>query len=213
MSIAGVQWIRKSQWKAGKERETREQERVKVMLPYSAVALDYAAYQSRPGLSSAGNGASFTHSWLVPTQDLCGVNFKPNQHQNQLIVDPGHVENFLFFYFFIFISFYLSRGNRTITAAEKWFLMFASIAWNLNRHRESLLRTEIWVNDPEGGKMKLKIAIASRFTRTVFDVNNFSISSLIHLWENFGGRHSAGTRHRRWVWKENVLRCCTITGF
>lgn len=95
------------------------------MLPYSAVALDYAAYQSRPGLSSAGNGASFTHSWLVPTQDLCGVNFKPNQHQNQLIVDPGHVENFLFLYFYFF---YLSRGNPTIPAAEKWFLMFASVA-------------------------------------------------------------------------------------
>lgn len=70
------------------------------MLPYSAVAaIDYAAYQSRPGLSSNGAplGASFTHSWLVPTQDLCGVNFKPNQQQNQLIVDPGHVERFFYF--------------------------------------------------------------------------------------------------------------------
>lgn len=74
------------------------------MLPYSAVAaIDYAAYQSRPGLSSGGNGSSFTHSWLVPTQDLCGVNFKPNQQQNQLIVDPGHVKKFLFYFFFIFL--------------------------------------------------------------------------------------------------------------
>lgn len=70
------------------------------MLPYSAVAaIDYAAYQSRPGLSTTiNNGASFTHSWLVPTQDLCGVNFKPNQQQNQLIVDPGHVEFFILFF-------------------------------------------------------------------------------------------------------------------
>jgi hypothetical protein len=75
------------------------------MLPYSAVAaIDYAAYQSRPGLSASNGaplGASFTHSWLVPTQDLCGVNFKPNQQQNQLIVDPGHVER-LFYFFMIF---------------------------------------------------------------------------------------------------------------
>jgi hypothetical protein len=77
------------------------------MLPYSAVAaIDYAAYQSRPGLSSAiNNGASFTHSWLVPTQDLCGVNFKPNQPQNQLIVDPGHVEKF-------FLCFYDLNSRR-----------------------------------------------------------------------------------------------------
>lgn len=99
------------------------------MLPYSAVAIDYAAYQSRPGLSSSNGaplGASFTHSWLVPTQDLCGVNFKPNQQQNQLIVDPGHVERFfLFFYvlFFYFLCYREScffvatffRGNETLT--------------------------------------------------------------------------------------------------
>lgn len=77
------------------------------MLPYSAVAaIDYAAYQSRPGLSAASNGASFTHSWLVPTQELCGVNFKPNQQQNQLIVDPGHVEKF-YFMFLMFLYFFL----------------------------------------------------------------------------------------------------------
>ncbi|CRK97342.1 CLUMA_CG010733, isoform A [Clunio marinus] len=78
------------------------------MLPYSAVAaIDYAAYQSRPGLTTSNGaplGASFTHSWLVPTQDLCGVNFKPDQQQNQLIVDPGHVENFFFIRFRDLIS-------------------------------------------------------------------------------------------------------------
>lgn len=81
------------------------------MLPYSAVAaIDYAAYQSRPGLSSAiNNGASFTHSWLVPTQDLCGVNFKPNQQQNQLIVDPGHVEKF----YFMFLLFFTGADSST----------------------------------------------------------------------------------------------------
>lgn len=65
---------------------------VEIMLPYSAVAaIDYAAYQSRPGLSTTINNAgSFTHSWLVPTQDLCGVNFKANQQHQQLVVDPGY---------------------------------------------------------------------------------------------------------------------------
>lgn len=59
------------------------------MLPYSAVAaIDYAAYQSRPGLSNGAQfGASFTHSWLVPpAQDLCNVNF--TQQPNE----TGHVE-------------------------------------------------------------------------------------------------------------------------
>lgn len=114
------------------------------MLPYSAVAaIDYAAYQSRPGLSSASNGASFTHSWLVPTQDLCGINFKPNQQQNQLIVDPGHVEHFFIFIFMILIFFvhhFLTWEKRLIPfftprefqPQEKWFLMFASVAWNFN---------------------------------------------------------------------------------
>jgi hypothetical protein len=63
------------------------------MLPYSAVAaIDYAAYQSRP---AGNNGGSFAHSWLVPTQEMCGANFKPNP-QNHLVVDPGHVDSLLF---------------------------------------------------------------------------------------------------------------------
>ncbi|XP_055376711.1 protein trachealess [Condylostylus longicornis] len=78
------------------------------MLPYQAVAMDYAAagYQRQPGtgipggpmthhmgsLGMAGVGVSvgsvgspFTHSWLVPTQDLCAVPYKqmPNQHHHQ----------------------------------------------------------------------------------------------------------------------------------
>ncbi|CRK97358.1 CLUMA_CG010749, isoform A [Clunio marinus] len=61
---------------------------VSEMLPYSTVAaIDYAAYQSRSGLS-ASNGTSFTHSWLVPTQEISSVNFKPNQQQP---IEPGHV--------------------------------------------------------------------------------------------------------------------------
>lgn len=103
------------------------------MLPYSAVAaIDYAAYQSRPGLSSASNGTPFTHSWLVPTQEMCGVNFKPNQQQNQLIVDPGHVEKF---YFMLLMFSFFNVGKKVFfkcftlfPATEKWFLMFASVA-------------------------------------------------------------------------------------
>ena len=72
------------------------------MLPYSAI--DYAAYQTRTLIHTSdngGSGAAFTHSWLVPsTQDLCGTNFKPNHPQSQQILDPGHVESFLLFYYF-----------------------------------------------------------------------------------------------------------------
>jgi hypothetical protein len=61
------------------------------MLPYSAgmAAIDYAGYSSAPmgtlGIN-VGN-TSITHSWLVPTQDLCAVPYK---QQNQQI-EPGHV--------------------------------------------------------------------------------------------------------------------------
>lgn len=60
------------------------------MMPYSAIAtIDYtSAYQSRPGLQTTANGAAFTHSWLVPSNDeeMCNVNFR---HQH---FEPGHVE-------------------------------------------------------------------------------------------------------------------------
>lgn len=81
------------------------------MLPYQAVAMDYAGYQRQgtnvPGgpmaaMGSLGmgvGGSPFTHSWLVPTQDLCAVPYNklPNQHQNttmhsnQQSIEPGHV--------------------------------------------------------------------------------------------------------------------------
>lgn len=53
------------------------------MLPYQAVAMDYAGYQRQgvPG-GHMGMGMSatpFGHSWLVPTQDICGVPYKTNQ--------------------------------------------------------------------------------------------------------------------------------------
>lgn len=79
------------------------------MLPYSAMAaMDYAAYQQRelspvsgaPMGMSVGGSSSFTHSWLVPTQDLCAVPYKhlSNQQQNaamqsnQQNIEPGHVQ-------------------------------------------------------------------------------------------------------------------------
>lgn len=69
------------------------------MLPYQPVAMDFAGYQRQqtpghPGshmtpMSSLGmptvGGGPFTHSWLVPTQDLCAVpyNKMPNHHHHQ----------------------------------------------------------------------------------------------------------------------------------
>lgn len=79
------------------------------MLPYQAMAMDYTGYQ-RQGAGGVGGGhmgmgalgmgvggPPFTHSWLVPTQDLCAVPYKqmPNQHQNTTMhpqqLEPGHV--------------------------------------------------------------------------------------------------------------------------
>lgn len=78
------------------------------MIPYQAVTMDYSGYQ-RQGPSSGGHmgmsalgmgvgGSPFTHSWLMPPQDLCGVGYKqmPNQHPNavmhsQQTIEPGHV--------------------------------------------------------------------------------------------------------------------------
>lgn len=83
------------------------------MLPYQAVAMDYAGYQrqSTPGhpgnhmsamgsLSMPGVAAGpFTHSWLVPTQDLCAMPYgkMTSQHQTggmhgpQQPIEPGSV--------------------------------------------------------------------------------------------------------------------------
>jgi hypothetical protein len=80
------------------------------MLPFTAVAaIDYAAYQSRPGLPAIGSSTAaavaFTHSWLVPNEEFV-VNFKADdQHQPQQILDPGHVF-ILFLFILIFFEHY-----------------------------------------------------------------------------------------------------------
>lgn len=78
------------------------------MLPYQAVAMDYTGYQRQgqsggvPGghmaMGSLGMGVGgppFSHSWLVPSQDLCASPYKtmPGQHQAamQQPLEPGHV--------------------------------------------------------------------------------------------------------------------------
>uniref|UniRef100_A0A336L9I2 CSON006553 protein n=1 Tax=Culicoides sonorensis TaxID=179676 RepID=A0A336L9I2_CULSO len=72
------------------------------MLPYSAVAMDYANYQRHaagPPVTSGtigmsiGGPPSFTHSWLVPSQDLCGMaQYKTNAPTlQQPPIDSGHV--------------------------------------------------------------------------------------------------------------------------
>ena len=82
------------------------------MLPYQAVAMDYGGYQRQGpatgghmGMGALGMGVGappFTHSWLVPPQDLCGVPYgkqMPNQHMQPQQLEPGHV-----FHSFQFIS-------------------------------------------------------------------------------------------------------------
>lgn len=75
------------------------------MLPYQSVAMDYAGYQRQPpnaghmsmGLGMSVTGPAFTHSWLMPTQDLCAMQYNklPNQHQNAMMqqqpLEPGQV--------------------------------------------------------------------------------------------------------------------------
>lgn len=75
------------------------------MLPFTAVtAIDYAAYQSRPGLQAIGSSTAaaavaFTHSWLVPNHDFVD-NFKADdQQQAQQQLEPGHVIIFNFIFF------------------------------------------------------------------------------------------------------------------
>lgn len=84
------------------------------MLPYQAVAMDYGGYQRQGASTNMGMGAfggpAFTHSWLVPPQDLCGVPYgkqMANQHPNSVMhpqqsIEPGHV--FLFYLQFIFLT-------------------------------------------------------------------------------------------------------------
>lgn len=89
------------------------------MLPYSAVAMDYANYQRHSSVvppphhhhhhpgglqqhhatgpinaigMSIGGPPSFTHSWLVPPQDLCGMSaYNTNPSVQQPPIDSGHV--------------------------------------------------------------------------------------------------------------------------
>jgi len=78
----------------GSHQKWQENNKKQGMLPYPVTAIDYAAYQSRPGLTSSNNAApfgAFTHSWLVPTQDLSGASFKPIQQPSQETFEPGHV--------------------------------------------------------------------------------------------------------------------------
>ena len=63
------------------------------MLPYQAMAMDYAvtsSFQRHPGNAVNMNmnmnmNPAFTHSWFMPA-DLC-VPFKPSQP----LLEPGHV--------------------------------------------------------------------------------------------------------------------------
>lgn len=74
------------------------------MLPYQAVAMDYAGYQRQaapmmtggvpgmgPGMvgSVSGVGAPFSHSWFVPA-DLC-VPYKQSHAAPANHLEPGHV--------------------------------------------------------------------------------------------------------------------------
>lgn len=85
------------------------------MLPYQAVAMDYGGYQRQGpatgghmgmGLGMGVGAPPFTHSWLVPPQDLCGVPYgkqMPNQHPHMQPqqIEPGHVfHSFIQLYFF-----------------------------------------------------------------------------------------------------------------
>jgi hypothetical protein len=148
------------------------------MLPYSAVAaIDYAAYQSRP---AGGNGGSFAHSWLVPTQEMCGGNFKPNP-QNHLVVDPGHVDSLLFF--LIFLCFYVARtwelstrqrflafpaAARVVSDVRQWRVKFKSTEQSFISVLSSPEKAFAWW----GPKKESKNCNNSRRTRARSEKNN-----------------------------------------
>ena len=62
-----------------------------VMLPYQAVAMDYAVssgFQRQPPIGIGVNiNPAFTHSWFVPA-DMC-VSYKQTP-----LLEPGHVNLF-----------------------------------------------------------------------------------------------------------------------
>lgn len=88
------------------------------MLPYqAAVAMDYAGYQRQPTPGHPGShmpatmgplampAVPFSHSWMVPTQDLCAMPYNkipghqqppgPGMHAQQQPIEPGLVTRFL----------------------------------------------------------------------------------------------------------------------
>lgn len=89
------------------------------MLPYqAAVAMDYAGYQRQPTPGHPGShmaatmgplampAVPFSHSWMVPTQDLCAMPPYnkmpghqqppgPGMHAQQQPIEPGLVRRFL----------------------------------------------------------------------------------------------------------------------
>lgn len=89
---------------------------MRIMLPYQAVAMDYAVASGfhhhqrpgglpgvmglpgpAPGLNPGLNPAAFTHSWFVQTSpDIC----RQQQATNQSHLEPGHVSFFLIFLVF-----------------------------------------------------------------------------------------------------------------
>lgn len=92
------------------------------MLPYQAVAMDYAVasagfhHHQRPGglpgvmgLPGPGPGLNpglnpaFTHSWFVQTSpDIC----RQQQASNQSHLEPGHVSFFFIFFIYYFRKFF-----------------------------------------------------------------------------------------------------------
>jgi len=96
------------------------------MLPYQAMAMDYASASFQrhpaaanvghhhhaaggPGGGGPGSAAAFSPSWFVPA-DLC----MPFAKQNQPLVEPGSVVYHAYFmiqYYYIFFGFSESSNN------------------------------------------------------------------------------------------------------
>lgn len=100
------------------------------MLPYQAMAMDYAvtsSFQRHPGNTVNMNvnmnmnmnmNPAFTHSWFMPT-DLC-VPFKPSQ----TILEPGHV-----YFINLFVGSITSWGwdSNEICVLVYWYHYFLQI--------------------------------------------------------------------------------------
>lgn len=111
------------------------------MLPYQAVAMDYAVtsgfqrhptahHQSPIGLGVNINPA-FTHSWFVPA-DLC-VPYKQTP-----LLEPGHVELYYMFSFSISLSpFYLLIHN--ISSSKIFHLVGVIIVVSTENNRNYMV--------------------------------------------------------------------------